>query len=626
MAATIKIPTIFTAEDRFSKVLRKMSKSVTSFSSRGRAAISRFDTRVTKSFKKLGKLGQMALGVGIGGLFTLAIANNIAYDKSIQSIQAVTGKSGKAFDKYREQILSLGNSQKLLYADVAKSMEIVGSAQPELLENARALAKVTDASLTLSKAGNMSQEEAALALTSVMNQYGAGAKEAQKYIDILATSEKKGSSIIKNTSEALIVAGGTARAFGLSFEGSNAFIQAFAKGGKLGSEAGTQFSGVLSKLSKVSKKEFNPAFTNAFDVMQNLKDANLSYTDLLKMTDSQGAKWITTLLNQNDVLQKLRGNLNDVGQAKKAATEKTNTFDFALKSIQRKFFNYTTSTDNSSKSTQLLKDAMFSVAENIDKVVISVAFLIGAYALMKAITLGVALVSGVLNIALGINTALRNKNNMAIAGNIVAINAYKVAMALGTVFTWLATAATTAFAFALNLGLLPILLIIAAVIALVFLFKNWGLVVDWVSVKWTSFMISIGGAWDNLTEWFTSFSFVDFFKEIGQSIINFMLLPLKSMLWLVSKMPGKVGKMGTEALEKINDLTGNLLVSSDDSDKKALPSTAQASSSNISESIRDSRIRLDVKDPGNYVEKITQSTDDGDIPISMSNTIGMFGY
>ena len=582
MAASIKIPTEFRAIDKFSNVIKGMTRNVREFSSQSVGYIKRFDARVNNTFNKLGRLSSIALGIGIGGLFTMAIQNNIEYDKSVQSIMAVTGKSGKEFDKYRDKITGLGKSQKLLFGDVAKAMEIVGSAQPELLDSADKLAMVTDAALTLSKAGGISQEQAALSLTGVMNQYGAGADEAMKYIDILATSEKKGSSIIKNTAEALLVAGGTAKAFGLSFETSNAFIQAFAKGGKLGSEAGTMFTGVLSKLSKVQNKEFNPSFTKAEDVINNLKKANLSYTDLIKLTDSEGAKWITTLLNQNDVLQSLNGNLNDNGAAQEAANIKTRSFDQLLKNIKTSFLNFTTATDNNSKSMNAVKNMMGYVADNIDKVILVLGTVLAAFIALKVV---VGIIEAV-SIAMSLYTAI------TAAYSAVAV-----------------TAALTGASFAAVIWatVWPILAVIAAIAAVIAIFYYWDDIVAWFSKQWDAF-----------TKFIEEFDFIGFFKSIGSAIFDFLVFPLQSVLKLVSKIPG-MGGVANMGIDLIEEFKGKLGLE----DNSKVVDTKQASNDNITKSIteRNSNVKFTILDKGGNVGNVENNDN---IPIFLSNTVGSF--
>ena len=118
MAATIKIPTTFTAIDKFSNVVSKMTKNVRGFGNQGVAAVKRFDTRITKSFKKIGRLSQIALGVGLSTLFLSAAQNNIAYEDSLASVSAITGAVGDDLIQLEQLSKKTAKSQKMLGKDV----------------------------------------------------------------------------------------------------------------------------------------------------------------------------------------------------------------------------------------------------------------------------------------------------------------------------------------------------------------------------------------------------------------------------------------------------------------------------------------------------------------------------
>lgn len=267
----------------------------------------------------LGVLGiTSAIGI-LGGVVKGAFDIVTGFEQAIAELSSVTGLSGDELDNLKNKVIEVSSATGKGATEIANAFKLVGSAQPELLKNADALAEVTKQAVILSKAGGLTVEVAADALTNSMNQFGVSAKDAANFVDILATSQQKGTAPINKLAESMTKAGGTARAFGLDFGQTNALIQGFAKGGVLGAEAGTQLSGVLAKLSKVANKDFNPSQTNAVKVIQNLKDANLSYTDLLKLTDAEGAKWLSTLINQNDIVQELNGNLLEHGNALKQA-------------------------------------------------------------------------------------------------------------------------------------------------------------------------------------------------------------------------------------------------------------------------------------------------------------------
>lgn len=636
MSAAIKVPTTFTAVDKFTSVVKKMTTGVSRFSKSGVNAVKRFDNRVTQTVKNMGRISQLALGLGLGTLFTAAIQNNIAYNDSLASVSAITGAVGDDLVVLEKLSKKTAKAQKMLGADVLKAYELIGSAKPELLTNAELLDKVTNAAVTLSKAGRMELAPASEALTTTLNQFGLSGEYATSVIDNLAAGAKFGSSSITNTSDALSKFGTVAAATGTKVNEAIALIELVSPFEK-GAEAGTKLRNILSTMA--GAEILPPA---ALDALKNagvdigvVTDATLplntrlkemaklgkNSTDVMQVFGKQNMALAQALFDNVDGFDSMLKNINEVGVAQDQAATNTDTLKFALESIKTSFLNVTTATNNNSAGLNMLKDVLRFVSENMGAIVSVAAGLIAAFITMKALVIGMRAATFAYNVVLGVNTALTGANKKAIIGNTIATNAYKVAMALGTGVTWLATAATTAFGVALNLGLWPILAIIAAVVAVIAIIKNWSAITEWFGEKWKMFTEWISGLWQGVVNWFKDFDFMAFFKNIGQSILKFMLLPLKGVLTLLSKIPGKIGELAQSGLDKIGELTGEL-DTPDANETLDAPETGQANIIRESNANVNGAIDVNLRDPGNNVE--STSTESSGIPIKVTSTQGAF--
>ena len=299
----------------FSKGLKRAKKDMNSFQ--------KFGAGLKNMFNPL------TVGVGAFAAIGAAVLDGLQtikeFDQAMADLSAITGATGEDLKDFRKEVLNVANSTGKGAVEIAKAFQLVGSAQPDLLKSSVALAEVTKQAVILAQAGGLEVPAAADALTKSMNQFGVGADQAAHFIDVLASSQQKGTATIDQLAEAMVKGGGTARGMGLNFEEANVLLQAFAKGGVTGSEAGTQMAGVLSKLAKVTKKEFNPTQTNAIDVIKNLSTSQMSYKDLIGLTDAEGAKWLTTLINNVGVLDELNGGLGKNGSALEQAETRTDT-------------------------------------------------------------------------------------------------------------------------------------------------------------------------------------------------------------------------------------------------------------------------------------------------------------
>lgn len=319
MAATVKDVNIrIRVTDNF-KQTEKGFDEVNKKTKQTQNSVSKLET----SFNKLGTamLGAFAVKAVIGD----AVNRIKEFDQSVANLQAITGATNAEMKNFKKAILEVSASTGKGATEIAKAFQLVGSAKPELLSSAEALAAVTEQAVILSQAGGMEVPAAAEALTKAMNQFGAGAEDAAKFTDILATAQQKGTATIQQTSDALKNAGANANAAGLSFEETNVAIQALAKGGLVGSEAGTGLSAALIKLSNQADTKINPSLNSMKDVVNELASRNLTLKDATKLVGAESAKTLLTLTAQKDVVNELTGELNEAGNAQKQAALITST-------------------------------------------------------------------------------------------------------------------------------------------------------------------------------------------------------------------------------------------------------------------------------------------------------------
>jgi TP901 family phage tail tape measure protein len=564
--ANFSIKSVFSAIDKVTGPVKRMAKATSSFGTRTESAMKRAQL-ATRNYSRAnsGLMRNLGMLVGAGGLLFMlssgmrtAYDANIEMDASLKSLQAITGVTGKEFNSFASEIEKVSKRQLIFGANTAKAFELVGSAKPELLASADALSKVTEAALILGKAGKMETEDAVNSLTVSMNQFGVGADKAAEFIDILATAQQKGTGPVKYLSEAMVNAGGTARAFGNSFQDTVAILEGFAKAGVPASESGTMLSGILSKLSQVQNKDFNPQFTKATDIIDNLIKANLSYSDLLKMTDGKGAKWLTTIINQNDIVQELTGNLHEVGNAQKQADIQSSSLKIKMQELTSAFQNSVSSTDSQNSAMQSLKNIIGFLASNMDGIISLIVMLAKVGAAWLAVTLA-------LNAGLKIQMAI-----LAVGKFIKFVRV--IAMITKAKGAWVAIQWALNAAMAANPVGLIIVAIAALVAGIVVLVKNWEKVYAWLNKifdnKWTRIAMTIftpfiaiplmiARNWEKVKE--TTNKVWEAIKtgaqKVGLFLFDFLIKPIEDLLKIASKLGSN---MATNALEGIGAMRESL--------------------------------------------------------------------
>jgi len=488
--------------------------------------------------------------------------------------------------------MDVAKATKMMGKDVLRGMEDIASAKPELLKTPKALSEITKNAIILSKASRLDLATSAESLTTSLNQFNLGADKSLMAINALAAGSVYGASKIPQTSEALSKFGTIAAATGTKLNESIALIQ-LASPFEKGAEAGTKLRNILGKIAgaKILPADQQKILKNMGVDIDKVTNSSLPLnTRLLEMSKIAGntnavmkvfgtenAALAQAVLNNAGGFQTMLDNVNKIGMAEAQAAKNASSFAERIKAIKNSFLNTTTATNSNNEAMAKIGASMDWVAANMDKVIVTAGAFAGVIATMKLFVL----------------------------------------------VTNIATAAQTLFAGATLAATWPILAIIAAVAAVIAVFYYWDDITKWFSKQWKTFTSWISNLWDGVVKWFQDFDFKAFFKSIGESILKFMLWPMKQLLSLASNLPGKIGKMATVALDKVKELTGDTGVTINQEKPLDGPEQHQLQSDQaLKQSMMSGSLDINLSDPGKLVKSTNDRTEG--IPLVINKTQGAF--
>ena len=380
----------------------------------------------------LGDIGGQLAGSLQQGL-TDAIAAGSNFETALQSVSAVTGVTGSGLDDLGDRAKNLatqfgGSATTQLEA----FQTILSKFGPDLAKTPEALGTVSESVNLLAKAAGLDAKQSVDALSNSMLQFGVDAsdpaklaQESGRFINVLAASAKVGAAEIPQVAESILQAGVAAKGANLSFEETNAAIQALAVGGKVGSEAGIALRNVLGLLIK----QGGPG-------EEALQKVGLSAKELGSTLTTQGLA---------AALEKLQGGVNKLGSdAEKAAfkatlfgTENASAAGILLNSVDT-IKEYT---DGVTGTTEALTQAATNsdtLAARFDKVKAAIEVgLINTFQALAPIVTAVFDNFETIAPILAVATA-------GVIAYTIAQNASAIATALATVKTWSFNAALAA--------------------------------------------------------------------------------------------------------------------------------------------------------------------------------------
>lgn len=235
-------------------------------------------TRFNNGFSRWGGLLASGAAAITGVSFALSKLRNNRDDKedSAANLKALTGLDDKSIQWLTRQaeILSTAMDKTGLRVtqsskEILEAYMLVGSNKPELLSDKEALNAVTIETMRLSAASKMDLAKSAEATTTALNQYGAGADQAARYVNVLAAGSKYGAANVEQQTAAILKAGTMAASSNISLEELVATIEMLGEKGLKNEIAGTGLKTFFTRLS-TGAVDTNPKVVGLSVALDNL--------------------------------------------------------------------------------------------------------------------------------------------------------------------------------------------------------------------------------------------------------------------------------------------------------------------------------------------------------------------
>ena len=337
--------------------------------------LSDFEKKMNDVNRQFGKLGNQVqdagaqIGAAFGGV-SLAIAGGLGlavkkaadFEEALSKIKAVSGASAKQMQQFKDIALAMGKSGYGA-TEAAQGIE-------ELVKAGVSMEAILDGglkgALNLAKAGELELGEAAEIASTALNSFKKDNLSVSDAADILAGSANASATSVQELKFGLSQVSAVASMVGLSFEDTSAGLAVFANNGLKGSDAGTSLKTMLMNLQPSTKEQINLAKelgivtadgANAFyDSAGNVKSleqiSGVLSKSLKGMSAAQQQATLKTLFGADAVraaailykegaegVKKMKKEMGKT-TAEEVATEKLNNFNGAMKILKATFDNF----------------------------------------------------------------------------------------------------------------------------------------------------------------------------------------------------------------------------------------------------------------------------------------------
>lgn len=226
--------------------------------------------------------------VPIAALGAASVKTTADFDESMSKVQALSGATGKDFDRLRNKARQMGATTKYSAGEAADSlgfMALAGWDTNQMIEG-------LDGVLNLAAASGMDLAEASDLVTDYLSAFGLEAKDSSRMADQLAYAQAHSNTTTTQLGEAFGNSAAQMHTAGQTMETTTAILEAFANQGLKGSEAGTALSAMVRDLSKHmedGKVQIGDTAVEVMDANGNFRDMTDILADVETATDGLGS-------------------------------------------------------------------------------------------------------------------------------------------------------------------------------------------------------------------------------------------------------------------------------------------------------------------------------------------------
>lgn len=220
------------------------------------SAVQGFKGGLDSAASSMVRTGAVLGGVGVAAVAGFGLAVNAAanFEERISAIGAVSNASSAELDATRKKALQLGADTKYSAGEAATAIENLVKGGLSLKD---VLGGAADATVSLAAATDTDLATAAEVAATAMASFGLKASEVGHVADVVTGAVN---GFVRTTQEfalALSQSGAVAKTVGLSFDDLSVAIDAMAKNGVHGSDAGTSLKQMLLNLQPTTKEQIS---------------------------------------------------------------------------------------------------------------------------------------------------------------------------------------------------------------------------------------------------------------------------------------------------------------------------------------------------------------------------------
>ncbi|MGL5226966.1 MAG: phage tail tape measure protein [Bacteroidales bacterium] len=278
--------------------------------------------------------------------FNQLSGSGMQFQQGIADLSSITGIAGKQLQELEGEARKFGIVSGKGAAGAADSYATLASQIDVATIGISGLNELQARTVTLAQAAGMGMNDAALALSGTINQFGLSADQANRVINVLAAGSKFGAANISELSQSFKVVGATANAAGLSVEQTAGALEVLSKNNLKGAEAGTALRNILLKMQ--TELGLDLGETGVAAALEALKPKLSDATYLSKLFGMENVAAAQFMIANAEAVEQMTQKVTETNVAQEQASIRMNTTQARMEQMKARvddmkisFFNLT---------------------------------------------------------------------------------------------------------------------------------------------------------------------------------------------------------------------------------------------------------------------------------------------
>lgn len=191
-----------------------------------------------------------SVSLPLAGVGAAALKAGVSFEQGMAQVKAISGATGKDFDKLREKAIEMGAKTKFSATESAEAMNYMAMAgwkTEDMLQGIEPIMNLAAAS----------GEDLALVsdiVTDALTAFGLSAKDTTRFVDVLSAASANSNTNVSMLGESFKYVAPVAGALGYSVEDTSLALGLMANSGIKATQSGTALRTLLTNMSKPTKQ------------------------------------------------------------------------------------------------------------------------------------------------------------------------------------------------------------------------------------------------------------------------------------------------------------------------------------------------------------------------------------